>query len=28
VMGPPSFEDSAFEVVEGGENRVSMEIRY
>jgi uncharacterized protein (DUF2141 family) len=28
VMGPPSFEDSAFEVVEGGENRVRMEIRY
>lgn len=28
VMGPPSFEDSAFEVVEGGENRVRLEIRY
>lgn len=28
VMGPPSFEDSAFEVVEGGENRVSLDLRY
>lgn len=28
VMGPPSFEDSAFEVVEGGENRVVLEVRY
>jgi uncharacterized protein (DUF2141 family) len=27
-MGPPSFEDSAFEVVEGGENRVVLEVRY
>ena len=28
VMGPPTFEDSAFEVVEGGENRVVLEVRY
>lgn len=28
VMGPPSFEDSAFEVVEGDTNRVTLEMRY